>query len=747
MRESILAFVSATVMFAAASVPAVQPPAPPAPGDPGRGELIAGPSAPVARFAPTKWEPMRAEATFALTGPMDRAGDLPSNYRLRPLFSTTAEGRSRVVIPVESGTSLYGTGEVAGPLLRNGRTVTLWNTDAYAYTPASPSLYQSHPWVLGVRSDGTAFGVLADTTWKTDISLDGAITITSDGPAFPVYVIDRAGPKEVLTALKELTGPMPLPPLWAVGYHQCRYSYFPEAQVREIAGKFRELKMPASVIWFDIDYMDGYRVFTFDKQRFPDVAKLNAVLGAMGWKRIWMIDPGIKAEEGYWVHDELVSKNLEVKTASGQTFKGPVWPGMCVFPDYTMPEAREWWAGLYKDFMAVGIDGVWNDMNEPAVFDTPTKTMPVDNQHRGGMYQSGPGAPEQMVTPGPHARFHNVYGLLMAQATFEGIARVNPTKRPFVLTRAGYLGSHRYAATWTGDNSATWLDLEQSVPMALSLGLSGQPFAGPDIGGFNGNGPNTTATSRGEHFARWFGVGTLMPFARGHTAKGNIQKEPWSFGEEFAASNRRALERRARLVPYLYTLFREASVTGVPVMRPVFFADPKDPALRGEDDCFLLGDDLLVVPSLMPDRSRVCVLPPGTWRSVSIVDGDRADTNLPDLRVRAGAIVPLGPIEQFPGEVEASKAPLTLLVSLDDQGKARGRLYTDAGDGFDYQRGDYLLTTYEAVREGGSVKVRIAQSEGQRVRAEREVVVMVVTDAGVFVAKGQDGQEIVVPAN
>jgi alpha-glucosidase len=707
---------------------------------PGRGELVEGTSQPVARFFAPYWQPGDAVATFALKKPLNKSTELPGDYPIKPMFEKV-DGKHRVRIEVAPGTSLYGTGEVSGPLLRNGRTTTLWNTDAYGYDPTNPSLYQSHPWIFGVRPDGTAFGILADTTWRTVIDLNGAITITAEGNAFPLYVVDRATPQEVCTALMELTGPMPLPPRWAIGYHQCRYSYFPEARIREIANEFRTRKIPCDVIWFDIDYMDGYRVFTFDKNSFPDVPKLNADLGKMGFSNIWMIDPGVKYEKGYFVSDQMIEKGYDVKNAKGETFVGAVWPGNCIFPDYTSEKVRTWWAGLYKDFMANGIDGVWNDMNEPAVFAVASKTMPEDNQHRGGTYSSGPGIEPQIVTPGPHARFHNVYGMLMAQGTYEGIMTTNPTKRPFVLTRAGYLGSHRYAATWTGDNSANWFDLETSIPMAINLGLSGQPFSGPDIGGFNGNGPGNFE-SRGKHFARWMGIGALLPFSRGHTGKGNIDKEPWAFGPEVEKACRLAIERRYRLLPYFYTLFREASVKGLPVVRPVFFADPKDMALRSEDDCFLIGSDVLVVPQLMPDGTRTPVLPRGVWRKVEIVN-ENNHPDLPELRIREGAIVPMGPIVQYHDEKPLD--PLTLLVSLDTRGQATGTLYEDAGDGFEYLKGQYLLTTWQAKQEGDKVTVTISKTEGQMARPSRKVVVQVLRDDGkIAEATGEAGQPIVV---
>ncbi len=709
---------------------------------PGRGELIEGTSQPVARFYPGHFTDKDGVASIAMKRVFAKSRELPNNYTVKPLFEKLADGRHRVRIEFPTGTSYYATGEVSGPLLRNGREITLWNTDAYGYDITSTSLYQSHPYVLAVRPDGSSVGMVLDTTWRTVINLDGAVEFTSEGNAAPLYVIDRAKPEEVSTGLMELTGNMPLPPKWAIGYHQCRYSYFPEATVRDIAQNFRDRDIPCDVIWFDIDYMKGFRTFTFDEQHFPDPKGLNADLNAMGFSAIWMINPGIKKEKGYFVADQLLEQGFEVKTNKGETFVGPVWPGNCVFPDYTSDKVRTWWAGLYKDFMAMGVNGVWNDMNEPAVFATATKTMPEDNQHKGGMYASGPGVEPVLITPGSHARFHNVYGTLMAQGTYEGILAVNPAKRPFVLTRAGYLGSHRYAATWTGDNSATWFDLEHSVPMVLNLGLSGQPFSGPDIGGFNGNGPGN-AESRGKHFARWMGIGALLPFSRGHTGKGNIQKEPWSFGPEVERACKLSLQRRYRLLPYFYTLFREASMTGVPVMRPAFFADPKDTALRSEDDTFLLGSDLLVIPQLMPDRTRTPIMPKGVWRKVELV-GEANHPDLPELRVREGGIVPLGPVMEYSSEKALD--PLTLVVSLDTRGQATGTLYEDAGDGFGYQKGEYLLTTYQAKQEGDKVTVTVLKTEGQMARPERSVSVIVLRSDTQPAAGGLgiDGSPIVV---
>jgi alpha-glucosidase len=699
-------------------------------------------------------------------------GPAPAKLGVAPTFGVVG-GKVAAIVKIEPGTSLYGTGEVAGPLLRNGRRTTTWNTDSYGYGDDAKSLYQAHPWVLAVRADGSAFGVLADSTYRvlvdTAATKRDEIRFVADGPAFPVIVIEGATPQDVLKGLGALTGTMPMPPKWAIGYHQCRYSYYPESRAREIAKGFRDRKIPADVIWYDIDYMAGFRVFTFNREFFPDPKKLNTDLMAMGFHNVWMIDPGIKSRSDASSNDprpediekwspELKSAmekewsyfksfvasgtkaDVWVKDKSGKHYEGEVWPSWCFFPDYTDPGVRTWWAGWYKDFSAQGVTGVWNDMNEPAVFNVPSKTMPEENLHRGDPTMVGPtGSAQGARAAGNHARYHNVYGMMMIKGTREGMLAANPDKRPFVLSRANYIGGQRYAPTWTGDNTADWYHVETSVSMVLNIGLSGQPFTGPDIGGFVGNGD-------GPMFARWMGFGSLFPFARGHTGKGNVDKEPWSFGPEVEKTCRVALERRYRLLPYLYTCFYDASTTGLPIARPLFFADPKDQALRTEDDGFLLGADVLVMAQMMPDGSRVPVMPKGVWCPIEVSN----DPHLPRLYIRGGAIVPTGPTIQFVGEKPLD--PVTLLVCLDEKGQASGQMYEDAGDGFGYQQGEYLLTTYTAsmvagAAGGGSgaVTVKVSGTEGKMPRAARNVVVKVVLPGGKeATGQGVDGAEIVV---
>ncbi|NQT74153.1 MAG: DUF5110 domain-containing protein [Chloroflexi bacterium] len=628
--------------------------------------------------------------------------------------------RGAVSIAIEDGTSLYGTGEVNGPLLRNGKNITLWNFGNFRYEiNEGKNLYQSHPWVLAVREDGSAFGVIFDTTWQAELDLSNGIRFFADGPPFRVIIIDRESPQEVTKGLAQLIGTMSLPPKWALGFQQCRFSYSSDSRVREIADEFRKRKIPCDVIWVDIDFMDGYRVFTSDPERFPDPKATNKYLHEKGFKAVWTSDPGVKVDPDYWVYKQGTEKDFWVKTSSGEEYHGNVWPGLCAFPDFTRPEVILWWAGLVEGFLSWDIDGVWIDMNEPDI--VPFDTMPADNRHLGG-----DGLPE-----GPHLQHHNVYGMLVARATQEGMMKANPEKRPFVLTRANFLGGHRHAATWTGDNESKWEHLRMSIPMSLNIGLSGQPFNGPDIGGFWGE-------ASPELFAHWIAIGALFPFSRAHTAGGESDQEPWAFGEEVEMVSRTAIERRYRLLPYIYTLFYEAAQIGMPVMRPVFFVDPANLSLRSEDQAFILGADMLVVPKWAEGPQ----LPTGIWQSISLVGEDSVnDPYQPNLLIRGGSIIPLGKVIQ--NTTEESLDPLTLLVCLDENGKAEGVLYEDAGDGFSYLQGEYLMTTYTAEKEGDKVIVKIAAEKGDMKRPKRTVRIQVVMSEGVVELIGNEANKVI----
>ncbi|MEA5557702.1 TIM-barrel domain-containing protein [Nodularia spumigena] len=691
----------------------------------------------IVRFDASSADRASALPSIALQSPLPLLGPAPGGFPIAPSFQTLGDGRRRVTINTPSGSSIYGTGFVAGPLERTGKQTTLWNTDAYGWNDGTRELYQAHPWVLVVRADGSAFGVLFDTTYRTDIHTDGPasgeIIVTSQGPSVPTYVIERSSAQDVVMTLADLTGKPFMPPLWALGYHQCRYSYTPDTRVLEVAQEFRDRQIPADVIWMDIDYMDGYRMFTFNPTTFPNPAGLDAALDAIDFRTVAIIDPHIKREPGYFVYDQGTAGNHWVLNSGGVLpYVAPVWPGDSVFVDYTRQATRDWWASLYPPFLATGIDGVWNDMNEPAVF-VSSKTMPENNIHRADAALGG---------TGPHARYHNVYGMQMARATREGMLLARPGDRPFVLTRANFLGGQRYAATWTGDNVADWYHVDVSIQNVLNLGLSGQPHVGPDIGGFVGPG-------NGQQFGRWMGFGALLPFARGHTATGNIDKEPWAFGPGVERISRLAIQRRYRLLPHFYTLAHEAHETGLPIARPLFFTEPTNIALRTLDDAFMLGEGLIV--SAATSEGGTPARPPlqtplyrfGFDQSQSpTAASDFCEPELPHLYLLGGHIVPSGPIIQSTRDGYLSE--LTLLVALDEHGIASGTLYEDAGDGFGYQSGDYLRTTYEAVRDGQSVTVSVAATEGARARPTRPLTVRLLLADGFEVsATGVDGQPLV----
>ncbi|WP_432799381.1 TIM-barrel domain-containing protein [Poriferisphaera sp. WC338] len=675
--------------------------------------------------------------SIIFTKQLQSNAQLDKPHPLAPTFEQS-ERSVRATINFPYPVSIYGGGEVTGPLLRNNTAIKFWNTDNYTYIRDTGSrLYQSHPFVLALKPDGSAIGIIADSTYKGSLTITDQVQFTFARKPFRIIVFEAETPQKILQKLADLTGHMPLPPKWSLGYQQCRWGYETEERVKEIAQNLRKRRLPCDVIWMDIDYMDGFRVFTFDNKAFPSPKRLNNYLHARGFKAVWMIDPGIKQDPNYFVYQTGTQEDVWVKTKNDKTFIGDVWPGPCVFPDFTQPKTRTWWADLYKDFMATGIDGVWNDMNEPAVFNGPDFTMPVSNKHKGGTFE------DITLPPGTHEIYHNLYGMLMTKASRDGILAANPSKRPFLLTRSNFLGGQRYAATWTGDNASNFDHLKLSIPMTLTLSLSGQPFNGPDLGGFAGK-------LEPELYAQWVSLGVYFPFARGHAAKDTNDKEPWVFGPEVEAIARDALNRRYRLMPYLYTLFEEASRTGLPVMRPLFMNDPAASYLRDEDRVFTLGSDLLVIPEWADSPA----LPQGNWLAFEILERKNISkkpekTSLKETpykvqtRLRPGAILPLGRVIQ--NTTQASLKPLMLVINLDENGSATGTLYEDADDGFDYQADDYLRTTYTATRDGNIVTVAVSNTEGNRPRPKRSLVIKVLTDHYNFVTRsGIDGQPLTI---
>lgn len=677
----------------------------------------------VAVFIPKGFDPVQHLPSPIFLRDLTPSGNLPSSWSIKPVFS---EKDGKTVVELNVGDAdLYGTGEVWGPLRRNGDKNIFWNRDNGAYgAHAGKMLYQTHPWVLGLRKDGTAFGIIFDNTWRAELQCDSKITYYSDGPACRVVIIDKENPEEVMRALAHLSGTMEMPPLWSLGYQQCRFSYFPDTRVKEIADEFRTRRIPCDVIWMDIHYMDGYRIFTFDPQRFPNPKGLNDYLHQKNFKSVYMIDPGAKVDENYFVDQQLMAGDYGVHTANDEVFVGNVWPGATHFPDFTRPEVRNWWATLYKDFMAQGVDGVWNDMNEPAVFGGgPEMTMPDDNIHLGG----------EGLAPGNHVRYHNVYGYNMVKASRQGILAANPDKRPFVLSRSNALGGQRYAATWTGDNFSNPEQMKGSIAMTLNMGLSGQMFNGPDIGGFLGD-------CNPELLAQWTAMGIYFPFTRNHSCDGTVDQEPWAFGEKVENVCRTAIERRYKLLPYIYTLFREASTEGLPVMRPAFWADTKDLNLRSEQHTYLLGNDLMIIPRFAEDAK----IPQGDWDIIPFEGVTKKGKMVDDgyqafVALRSGAIVPM--TSAFQNTVEYNTDSLTLLVNPDAEGCAEGRLYEDAGDGFGYKHNDFAEYIFKAEEVNGKLEVKMVQVAGNRKHEGRKIRVGIVADGKITYSAWTDAVE------
>jgi alpha-glucosidase len=478
-----------------------------------------------------------------------------------------------------------------------------------------------------------------------------------------------------------------------LGYQQCRWSYFPEEQVRQLAAEFRRRRIPCDAIYLDIHYLDGYRVFTWDPERFPDPPRLLADLRQQGFRTISLIDPGVKVDPGYHVHDEGVTQERFCQMPDGTLFQGPVWPGRCYFPDFTNPEVRAWWGDLYQPLLEAGVSGFWNDMNEPAIFGGD---MPKNLAH---CYE-GRGA--------NHGEIHNVYGFQMVRASAEGLGRLRPEKRVPLISRSGYAGVQRYALVWTGDNHSTWEDLELSVSMCLNLGLSGVAFCGPDTGGFAGD-------CDGELLARWTQVGALMPFFRNHSALGTVNQEPWVFGEPYESICRRWIELRYELLPYIYSAAWQAAEHGLPMMRPLALAFPEDERTHGMGDQFLFGDALLAAPVSRPgQRARSVYLPGGQWydfwsgeRLEGEVQADAPLERMP-LYVRAGTVLPRGPVMQYSDELQPEAMQLHIYP-----GEGESWLYQDDGHSRDYETGAFRLTRFvcEPGSEGKGLVVR-CKAEG-----------------------------------
>ncbi|WP_196158173.1 glycoside hydrolase family 31 protein [Reinekea sp. G2M2-21] len=542
-------------------------------------------------------------------------------------------GWSHLYLKLPDQWPVYGLGEKTGELNKQGRRWSFWNSDVFEpHTDANDELYQSIPFMV-VSTDQGWMGLFVDNPGRVvlDLSLTDELCISVQAGAIDLYIFSGEKISDVLDGYTRLTGRPYLPPKWALGYHQSRHSYETEQQVRDVVQGFIQHDMPVDAIYLDIMYMDGYRVFTFHPEHFQKAPELVDDLLTQGVRLVPIVDPGVKVDPEYRIYQQGVSADYFTHSAQGDVWKGQVWPGESAWPDFYQSDVRKWWKELHRYFTDMGVQGIWNDMNEPAVFNE-RMTIDADATHLYDGFRV------------EHEAVHNAYGLLMSEATQQAIIE-QCGQRPFVLTRAGYAGIQRCATVWTGDNRSSWEHLRLSVPMLLNLGLSGVAFAGVDIGGFMND-------TRPELFTRWMQLGVFYPFMRNHCSISQVAQEPWSFGDNWTPAIRTAMHRRYKMLPYLYQLMRDAHEVGVPVMRPMLWADDKVSECHNANDQFFVGDNFLVAPIVSPGTSaRAVWLPKGRWLSVysdQHFDGLQyvlAETGIDDIPVflRTGAIVPLAP--------------------------------------------------------------------------------------------------------
>ena len=583
--------------------------------------------------------------------------------------------------------SYYGLGDKPVAVSLKGRRFENWVTDSYAYGKDTDPIYKAIPFYTGI-CDNKAYGIFFDNTFRThfDFAYErrNVTSFWADGGEMNYYFIYGPKMEDVVVSYTDLTGkPHQLPPLWALGFHQCKWSYYPESEVKDITKKFRDLNIPCDAIYLDIDYMDGFRCFTWDKNHFPDPKRMVKELEEDGFKTVVIIDPGIKIDKEYSVFKEALENDYFCKRADGPYMKGKVWPGECYFPDYTKPEVRDWWADLFKELIEdIGVKGVWNDMNEPAVMEVPNKTFPDDVRHDYDGNQCS------------HRKAHNVYGMQMARATYHGLKKYSYPKRPFVITRAAYSGTQRYTSSWTGDNVATWEHLWIANVQAQRMAMSGFSFVGSDIGGF-------AEQPQGELFARWIQLGVFHVFCRVHSSGDHGDQEPWMFGEDITDIVRKFIELRYQLLPYLYTAFWKYANEGIPIIKSLVLFDQEDIHTHYRSDEFVYGDNILVCPIIEPNaKGRRMYIPRGKWYNFwtkKLVVGGRemwvdADLDTIPLFIKEGAVIPKYPIQQYVGEKEFDKITLEVYYK---EGKEQSQLYDDAHDGLDYKKGRYSLRTFK----------------------------------------------------
>ena len=592
----------------------------------------------------------------------------------------------------------YGLGDKPVHINLKGKRFENWVTDSYAFKKNSDPLYKAIPFYIGLHHK-KAYGMFFDNTFRSFFDFcHERRNITSywaQGGEMNYYFIYGPEMSDVVSNYTDLTGkPHQLPALWTLGYHQCKWSYYPESNVKEVTAKFRELKIPCDAIYLDIDYMDGFRCFTWNKEHFPDPKRMVKELLDDGFKTIAIIDPGIKIDNDYAIFKEALDKDYFCKRADGPYMRGKVWPGECYFPDFTNPEVREWWSGLFKELIEdIGVKGVWNDMNEPAVMDVPGKTFPNDVRHDYDGHRCS------------HRKAHNIYGMQMARATYQGLKKFSYPKRPFAITRAAYSGTQRYTSTWTGDNVATWEHLTIANIQAQRMCMSGFSFVGSDIGGFAEQ-PN------GELFARWIQLGIFHPFCRTHSSGDHGDQEPWTFGTNITDIVRKFIEIRYQLLPYLYTAFWRYANEGIPILKSLVLFDQNDSHTHYRNDEFIFGEKILTCPITEANaKGRRMYFPEGTWYNFwdneLVIGGQElwvdADLDSMPIFVKSGAIIPKYPVQQYVGEKEIEELMLDVYYKL---GVEKSQVYEDANDGYDYIKGRYSLRNFNLTGKNNELSIQ-----------------------------------------
>jgi len=620
---------------------------------------------------------------------------------------------------------VFGLGEKSGPMDRRGRATLLRNQDPEIGLD-SDALYASIPFaLLHDVSAGRSRGILLDTLGAAFVdaaaSDASSIELTCAFGALDVVVYPGPKPADVLRRFTAHVGRSAIPPRWALGHHQSRWSYRTQREVLAIARELRERGIPSDAIHLDIDHMRGYRVFTWDARRFPDPAAMTRELASRDLRAVAITDPGVKVDDAFALYREGRERGYFVNDESGAPFALRVWPGDSALPDFGREDVRAWWAQHHAPLLDAGVAGIWADMNEPAGWKRDLRFgTGIPLVRPGGQVDFGKAVQRSLAdreASVPHESIRNAYGLSQVRASRDALLRAHPGERPFVLSRAGCQGIQQFAALWTGDSFSRFEDLRESVRMLLGLSASGVAFCGADIGGFAGN-----ATP--ELYARWVQIGALYPFARTHSMWASRRQEPWSFGRRVEHIAREALALRMRLIPYLSTLLRDAAETGAPVWRPLFYEFPDDGESVFCEDQVMLGPWLLAAPVLERGaRERDVYLPPGVWLDwyddARHVGPKRLRVPAPlerlPLFARAGAAIPL----QSPELSTAARPREPLVVEVFPGADGQSVLAEDDGSSADGP----VTRTRMRVRDraAGRLRLEIARRDGDYDVGERTV--------------------------